>query len=114
MRKTLALALVLILMTATVARAEVPSCDELCSVNRNCSSTGVLCDPDDRVCTAGATSKALEVKCEQRCETGKRFVYCPPDTGRSDSGFIWVLLALAGLLAVGGGAVAWTVLRKKS
>jgi len=101
-------------MTSSVARAQGPRCDELCSVNRNCSSTGLLCDPADRACTSDATSKGLEVKCEQLCESGKRFVYCPPDTGRSDSSFIWILLALAGLLAVGGTGVAWTVLRKKA
>ena len=108
----LPLVLVLALTTAGSSRADLP-CDETCSVNRNCSSTGLLCDPDDRACTSAATGKGLEVKCEQRCERGKRYVYCPPDTGRSDSSFIWVLLALAGLLAVGGTSVAWTVLRRK-
>ncbi len=107
--------LVLSLLTlAATARADGPRCDEICSVNRNCSSTGVLCDPDDRACTSNATSRGLEVKCEQRCDSGTRFVYCPPDTGRGDSGFIWILLALAGILAVGGGGVAWSVLRKKA
>lgn len=111
--KSLVLVLALVL-TASVAHAEPPRCDELCSVNRNCSSTGLLCDPDDRSCTSSATSKGLEVKCEQRCENATRYVYCPPDTGRSDSGFIWILLGLAGLLAVGGTGVAWSVLRKKA
>jgi hypothetical protein len=112
-----ALALVLVLafqLVVATAHADVPTCDQTCSVNRNCSSTGVACNPADRECTNGATAKGLEVKCEQSCDTGKVFVYCPPDTGRSDSGFVWVLLVLAGVLAVGGTGVAWVVLRKKT
>ena len=108
------LALVLALVgLAPSARADAPICDQICSINRNCSSTGVACAPEDRDCTNGAVAKGLEVKCEQSCDTGKRFVYCPPDTGRSDSGFVWILLALAGALAVGGTGVAWMVLRKE-
>lgn len=103
------------------ARADVPPlpiaahCTELpCSVNRNCSSTGVACMPDDRACTEEARSKDLEVKCEQECDVGKRLVYCPPDTGRGESGVVWLLLSVAVLLAVGGGGLFWLVLRKKS
>lgn len=99
---------------APSAHANAPTCDPTCSVNRNCSSTGVACLPEDRDCTNGATAKGLEVKCEQTCDTGKVFVYCPPDTGRSDSGFVWILLALAGTLAVGGTGLAWMVLRKET
>jgi hypothetical protein len=56
----------------------------------------------------------LEVKCEQACSDGKHLVYCPPETGRADdSRVVWVLLSFAGLLAIGGSAVAWVVLRKK-
>lgn len=109
------LALVTVLVvTASSARADVPTCDPTCSIARNCSSTGVACVPEDRECTNGATAKGLEVKCEQRCDTGKVFVYCPPDTGRSDSGFVWILLALAGTLAVGGTGLAWIALRKEA
>jgi len=97
-----------------VARAETPECEQRCSVNRNCSSTGVACEPLDRDCTNGATAKGLEVKCEQTCPAGTKFVYCPADAGRGDSSFVWVLLALSGVLAVGGGAVAFAALRKKA
>lgn len=91
-----------------------PVCEELpCSVNRSCSSTGMACDPSDRACTELARSKALEVRCEQQCTGGQRFVYCPADTGRADSGIVWILLAVAGLLAVGGSGLFWIVLRKK-
>jgi len=113
--KFLALALALApVATAATAHAETPACEQLCSVNRNCSNTGVSCAPDDRDCTNGATTKGLEVKCEQTCESGKRFIYCPADAGRSDSSFVWVLLALAGGLAVGGTALAYSVLRTKA
>ena len=114
-KHALALALVFALVAlATSAHASPPTCEQNCSINRNCSSTGVICEPDDRDCTGGATAKGLEVKCEQSCDSGKKFVYCPPDTGRSDSGFVWVLLALAGLLAVGGSGLAWVVLKKSA
>ena len=99
-------------MTDVAVTAE-RGCDDLtCSVYRNCSSTGVVCDPEDRACASEAQSKNLEVKCEQTCTTGKRFVYCPPDTGRSDSSFVWVLLVLAVAIAIIGGTMAWVVLRK--
>jgi hypothetical protein len=106
--------LALVLLLASSARADGLPCDKTCSVNRNCSSTGVACAPDDRECTGAAAAKGLEVKCEQSCDTGKVFVYCPPDTGRSDSGFVWILLVIAGVLAVGGGAISFVVLRKKT
>ena len=118
-----ALALVLALLTtATTAHALKPvsrpplTCQELpCSVIRNCSSTGLACEPDDRDCTAQARERNLEVKCEQQCDEGKRqLVYCPPDTGRSDSNAVWFLLAVAGALAVGGITLTWLMLEKKN
>lgn len=120
-RLSFALGLVFTLASfAPHARADVPPlpvaphCTELpCSVNRNCSSTGVACMPDDRACTERARSKDLEVKCEQECDVGKRLVYCPPDTGRGDSSVVWLLLSVAVLLAVGGGGLSWLMLRKK-
>ena len=97
------------------ALVPVEDCDQTCSVNRNCSSTGLSCSPDDRECASAAVARGLEVKCEQECATGKRFTYCPPSTGRSDdSGYVWVLLMLAGGLGVGGGIVAYLALRKKA
>lgn len=96
--------------TATAA----PECPEMpCSVIRNCSSTGVACELDDRACASSAREQSLEVKCEQRCTNGTRLVYCPPDTGRSDSKIVWILMTLAVVLASFGSAVAWVVLRKK-
>jgi flagellar basal body-associated protein FliL len=41
-------------------------------------------------------------------------VYCPPDTGRSDSKIVWILLSVAVLLAASGITAAWVVFRKKS
>lgn len=110
----LLLLLLVVSLAPGVARADTPDCEAICSVNRNCSSTGVACKPDDRDCTSGAAAKGLEVKCEQQCAAGTVFIYCPPDAGRSDSGFVWILLALSGVLAVGGGAVAYTMLKKKA
>jgi hypothetical protein len=104
-----------LLLVVTPARSDTtdPSCDKTCSVNRNCSSTGVVCLPDDRACADRARSSNLEVKCEQQCDSGVRFVYCPPDTGRSDSKYVWVFLAFAIGLAAVGAPLAWLVLRKK-
>jgi hypothetical protein len=109
-----ALVAAMLLATAT-ARSDTtdPTCDKACSVNRNCSSTGIACLPDDRACADRARSNNLEVKCEQRCDSGVRFVYCPPDTGRSDSKYVWVFLAFAVGLAAVGAPLAWLVLRKK-
>lgn len=111
--KTCLAVCVAIVLTARVAGAE-PECPEMpCSVIRNCSSTGVACELDDRACAEKAREQSLEVKCEQQCAKGTRLVYCPPDTGRSDSKVVWMLLALAIALASFGSAVAWVLLRKK-
>ena len=107
------LAITIGLAIPSLAVANEPTCDPICTVNRSCSSTGVSCLTDDRECTNGATARGLEVKCEQSCDDRKRFVYCPPDTARSLSGFVWILLALAGFLAIGGTTLAWFALRKK-
>ena len=72
--KTIVGLVLAILLVAATAHAQQPACDPTCSVNRNCSSTGVACDPADRECTNAATSKGLEVKCEQTCDNGKRAV----------------------------------------
>jgi len=116
--RPLALLLALTLFTtAETARADKPdlTCQELpCSVIRNCSSTGVACLPSDRGCAAAARDHNLELKCEQQCDEGKtKNVYCPPDSGRSDSNVVWMLLGVAGALAVGGISGALLLLRKK-
>jgi hypothetical protein len=101
--------------SSPASAAPEPACPELpCSVLRNCSSTGVACEPSDRACTEAARSRDLEVKCEQQCSDGPRLVYCPPDTGRSDSKIVWILLSVAVLLAASGITAAWVVFRKKS
>jgi hypothetical protein len=110
-------ALILVVSTSvsTAHAAPAATCDELpCSVNRNCSSTGVACRPDERECNNEARARGLEIKCEQRCSDGARLVHCPADTGRSESRVVWILLSLAVVLAVGGTTLAWVVLRKKS
>ena len=106
----------LVLAMVAIAPAARAQCDELpCSVIRNCSSTGIACKPDDRECVERARAKDLEIKCEQKCSDGPRFVYCPANAGRADeSKAVRILLGLAGLLAVGGTIVAWLFLRKKT
>jgi hypothetical protein len=113
LRGALVAAVLLAPATARTEDTTDPTCDKACSVNRNCSSTGIVCLPDDRACADRARSSNLEVKCEQRCDSGVRFVYCPPDTGRSDSKYVWVFLAFAVGLAAVGAPLAWLVLRKK-
>jgi hypothetical protein len=61
-----------------------------------------------------ATSRGLEIICEDKRPPATKLVYCPPDTGHADSKVVWILLAAAALLAIGGSAVAWLVLRKKA
>ena len=100
-------------LSSATAFAE-PECPEMpCSIIRNCSSTGIACETEDRECAERAREKSLEVKCEQHCTRSTRLIYCPPDTGRADSKIVWTLLALAVVLAAVGSAVAWVVLRKK-
>ena len=110
--------LVVLLANGSAANADVPpprDCPELpCSVIRNCSSAGVACKEGDRSCAEEARSRDLEVKCEQECDSGKQLIYCPPDTGRSDSKVVWLLLATAVAIAVAGGGLLWVILRKKS
>ena len=84
---------------------------EHCTVVRRCSSTGLACRPDDRACTNDASNKGLQVICE---DAQKTMVFCPPDTARSDSNIVWILLAAAFFLAICGCTVAWVVLRKKA
>ncbi len=106
--------LLAVALSSPLASAE-PECPELpCSVMRSCSSTGVACGPGDRGCAERARAQSLEVKCEQQCTSGARLIYCPPDTGRSDSKIVWILLSLAVVLAAVGSAVAWVALRKKA
>ena len=83
---------------------------ERCTVTRRCSSTGLACRPDDRACTNEASSRGLQVICE---DAQKTMIFCPPDTARSDSNIVWILLAAAFVLAIGGSTIAWVVLRKK-
>jgi hypothetical protein len=74
----------------------------------------VACGTDDRKCADEARTKSLEIKCEQKCSDGIRLVYCPADTGRSDSKIVWILLSIAVVLAVTGTSVAWLARRKKT
>lgn len=85
---------------------------ELCTKNRRCSATGLACEVEDRACNNEAASRGLQVICEDAQK--RTMVWCPPDTARSDSPLMWVLLAFAMLLAVGGSIAAWLVLRKKA
>ncbi|MBX3189121.1 MAG: hypothetical protein KF819_19015 [Labilithrix sp.] len=114
MKLLLVVAVSFLLGSVGVARADdLPGpAVEYCTVARKCSSTGVSCLADDRACTNDATSRGLEVLCEDK--RAQSLVYCPPDTGRADSKIVWVLLGAATLLAVAGSAVAWRVLRKKA
>ena len=82
---------------------------EACTVHKHCSSTGMACNLKDSACTNKAREKGLEIFCEGEFEA----VYCPPITGHADSKAIWVLLAAAVTLGVGGTAVAWRLLRKR-
>ncbi len=83
-----------------------------CSVTMKCSSTGLDCAADDRACLEQAREKGLEVVCDRAAEGGRRFVYCPAGAQARDSSVVWILLAVAVLVAVAGGVVAWNVLRR--
>jgi hypothetical protein len=104
---------VLVAVTAT-ARAEVvvePEGQSACTIPKKCSARGVECDSRDRPCQDSAIASELEIVCERPRGEGLAFVYCPPGGTSRDSRVVWVLLAVAIGVAVGGGAVAWRVLR---
>ncbi len=83
-----------------------------CSVERKCSSDGVMCARNDATCKSDATSRQLEILCTTEGE--ENFVYCPRLTGHADSKAIWVLLGFAVLVAVGGLLVMRRVLKSSS
>ena len=102
-----------ITLSSAPAFAE-PECPEMpCSVIRNCSSTGIACETEDRECAERAREKSLEVKCEQHCTRSTAPRLLPARHRALRFQIVWILLALAVVLASVGSAVAWVVLRKK-
>lgn len=98
-----------LLLSSSPARAS-----EACSVVRKCSATGLACMSGDRKCEEEASARGLQVVCDNVLGPDqKQFVWCPPVTEQRDSKIVWVLLSVAVALAVGGGVVAWSVLKKK-
>jgi hypothetical protein len=86
-----------------------------CTIERRCSSNGVACRDSDRACKEDARSRGLEVICETQDPASETtFVYCPPTTGRGGDSFaLWILLAVAGAIAIGGSTIAWFAMRKR-
>lgn len=94
------------LLGAPAAHADdlPPDDDPACNVVRKCSSNGLACDARDAACQRTATERSLEILCESRSPRGTTFVYCPPETAR-DSKVVWILLAVAALVATVGGVL---------
>jgi hypothetical protein len=110
-----ALAWLLLATQPSVARADHFEASEPCSVVRKCSATGLDCASADRACQNEAVSRGLQVVCEKPDpETTKRFIYCTPGEVAQDSRFVWVLLVMAVSLALGGSALAYAVLKKRT
>jgi len=84
-----------------------------CTVERKCSSTGKLCSSEDRACQSQATASGLEITCEQQHVEPRNYVYCPPGAEQRDSSVVWILLVVAVLVAMIGGALSFVVLRKR-
>lgn len=84
-----------------------------CAVRDKCGPTGKECRSDDRECQAGAVQLGLEIVCESSAEAPPVYVYCPTATQARDSGVVWLLLAVAVLIAVGGGALLTLLIRRK-
>jgi hypothetical protein len=82
-----------------------------CTVERKCSSTGMLCSVEDRACQSDAVAKGLEVTCERVEPRG--FVYCPPGAEQRDSGVVWILLAFAIAVAAIGSLLSYLIIRKR-
>lgn len=94
--------------TSWVSNAGANSAD--CTVNRKCSSTGRVCDDSDRACNESARAENLEIICQT--DEPPRFVYCPAETGRSDSKVVWLLLAVACAIATVGGTTLYRAIKK--
>ena len=82
-----------------------------CTVQRKCSSVGVMCGVEDRTCQGDAIQRGLEITCEHIEPRG--FVYCPPGAQQRDSNIVWILLLVACSVAAVGGALSYLMLRKK-
>jgi len=82
-----------------------------CAVRDRCGPTGKECRADDRDCQAEAVKDGLEILCEDKEK--ELYVYCPAGTQQRDSGIVWLLLVVAVLIAVVGGAVFAIALKKK-
>ena len=99
------------LLFASVVAGNTPAD---CTIEKKCSSTGLDCVAGDRNCSDDARQKELEVTCERGAGPDRHFVYCPPNTARTDSKGMWIMLAAAvGVAVIGGGALA-LALRKKN
>lgn len=87
--------------------------ESTCTVARKCSSTGKLCSSEDRACQSKAVADGLEIICEEREVDPHNYVYCPPGAQQRDSKVVWILLVVAVLVALIGGALSFIVLRKR-
>ena len=85
---------------------------DLCTVPRNCSSTGIECAASDTLCQSRATTDHLEIVCTT--EDSAAFVYCPVGTRHAESNAVWILLAFAGALAIGGAVFLFRMIRTSS
>lgn len=85
-----------------------------CAVRDECGPTGRECRADDRECQADAIGLGLEIVCERSAETPTIYVYCPSATQARDSGVVWILLFVAVIIAVAGGALFALLIRKKA
>lgn len=85
-----------------------------CTVERKCSSTGKACGVDDRDCQNDAVAHGLEITCERtdRLTAARSYVYCPPGGEQRDSKVVWILLAVAVMIAIGG-ALSFLALRRR-
>jgi hypothetical protein len=97
--------------SAVLANAAPPIPD--CTVEKKCSSTGLECVAGDRNCSDEARQKELEVTCERGAGPYRHFVYCPPNTARTDSKGMWIMLVAAVGVAIIGGGVLALAIRKK-
>lgn len=82
--------------------------NRVCSVRDKCGPTGMECRADDRDCQSAAIQDGLEIVCDDR----GTYVYCPSGTEQRDSRIVWLLLAVAVLIAVAGGVLFTRVVKK--
>lgn len=97
--------ILIVALAAVAPRSALAQVSDRCSATMKCSASGLECGADDRACADTARDRGLEVVCDRPEGDKRRYVYCPPGATARDSRVVWILLAVASLVAIVGAIV---------